>query len=309
MVVSHPRAAADAARKPRRCPSIARRCQNRRHPLRRSHHALCRHDHRRRLSGRDLQRLYQSIRHLRRAAARRPPAHATLSPYHTGVRFSGGVCADAPERSGNSLRRFLLECENLRPSRLLQHPAYRDSLGVYVSARLPDGTEQFFPERTRSAGPAREGRIALMRLANKAHRKLHQSLAFSRRVEKLTRTLDALMPSAATILDVGCGSGLISWNLQQLSPGRQFTGIDVVERDTCMIPHQIYDGDVLPFAPATFDYVLFVDVLHHSIDAERLLAQAKCIARQGIVLKDHYCESGFDYYTLALMDWFGNAQK
>jgi SAM-dependent methyltransferase len=147
-----------------------------------------------------------------------------------------------------------------------------------------------------------------MRLANNAHRKVHQSLVFSRRVEKLTRTLDALMPASATILDVGCGSGLISWNLQQLSPGRQFTGIDVVERDTCMIPYQIYDGDVLPFAPASFDYVLFVDVLHHALDAERLLAQAKRIARQGIVLKDHYCESALDYYTLALMDWFGNAQ-
>jgi SAM-dependent methyltransferase len=147
-----------------------------------------------------------------------------------------------------------------------------------------------------------------MRMANKAHRKLHQSLAFSRRVERLTRTLDALMPASASILDVGCGSGLISWNLQQLSPGRQFTGIDVVERDACMIPYQIYDGDALPFTPASFDYVMFVDVIHHEINAERLLAQAKRIARQGIILKDHYCESRLDYYTLALMDWFGNAQ-
>jgi SAM-dependent methyltransferase len=147
-----------------------------------------------------------------------------------------------------------------------------------------------------------------VRLANKAHRKVHQSLVFSRRVEKLTRTLDALIPAAATVLDVGCGGGLISWNLQQLNPGRQFTGIDVVKRNTCMIPYQIYDGDVLPFAPASFDYVLFVDVLHHAENVERLLAQAKRIARQGIVLKDHYCESRLDYYTLALMDWFGNAQ-
>jgi SAM-dependent methyltransferase len=147
-----------------------------------------------------------------------------------------------------------------------------------------------------------------MGLSNKAHRKVHESLVFSRRAEKLTQALDALMPASATILDVGCGNGLISRNLQQLSPRRQFTGIDVVERDTCLIPCQMYDGDTLPFGPASFDYVLFVDVLHHTPDAEKLLAQAKRIARRGIVLKDHYCESGLDYQTLALMDWFGNAQ-
>ena len=147
-----------------------------------------------------------------------------------------------------------------------------------------------------------------MRLANEAHRKVHANLVSSRRVEKLTQTLDALIPASATILDVGCGDGLISWNLHQLQPQRQFVGIDVVERATCMIPCQMYDGDTLPFTPASFDYVLFVDVLHHTPDAEKLLVQAKRIARRGIVLKDHYCESGLDYHTLALMDWFGNAQ-
>lgn len=147
-----------------------------------------------------------------------------------------------------------------------------------------------------------------MRLTKKAHRRVHSSLVFSRRVERLTRALDALIPASAKILDVGCGSGLISWNLQQLSSRREFVGIDVVERDTCMIPCQMYDGDKLPFGPASFDYVLFVDVLHHTPDAESLLAQAKRIARCGIVVKDHYCESGLDYRTLSLMDWFGNAQ-
>jgi SAM-dependent methyltransferase len=109
-------------------------------------------------------------------------------------------------------------------------------------------------------------------------------------------------------LDVGCGNGVISWNLGQLHSGRQFTGVDVVERDTCMIPCQMYDGEVLPFAPASFDYVMFVDVLHHTTNVERLLTQAKRIARKGIVMKDHYCESRLDYYTLAFMDRVGNPQ-
>jgi len=147
-----------------------------------------------------------------------------------------------------------------------------------------------------------------MSSANRVHRKVHNSLVFSRRVEKLTQALNQLLPASATILDVGCGNGLISRNLQQLSPGRQFTGIDVVERDSCMIPCRMYDGETIPFEPGSFDYVLFVDVLHHTPDAEKLVAQAKRIARRGVVIKDHYCESRLDHHTLALMDWFGNAQ-
>jgi SAM-dependent methyltransferase len=147
-----------------------------------------------------------------------------------------------------------------------------------------------------------------MGFANAAHRKVHESLVFSRRVERLTRTLDELLPASATILDVGCGSGLISSKLRQLKPARQFLGIDVVERDACLIDCQMYDGKAIPFEPASFDYVLFVDVLHHTRDASDLLAQAARIARRGVLIKDHECESLLDYYTLAAMDWFGNAQ-
>jgi SAM-dependent methyltransferase len=147
-----------------------------------------------------------------------------------------------------------------------------------------------------------------MSIARTAHEAVYNKFLFSNRSEKLTQALDSLIPASASILDVGCGNGVISWNLGQLRSGRQFTGVDVVERDTCLIPCQMYDGDVIPFAPASFDYVLFVDVLHHTTNAERLLAQAKRIARKGIVIKDHYCESRLDHYTLAFMDRIGNPQ-
>jgi SAM-dependent methyltransferase len=75
-----------------------------------------------------------------------------------------------------------------------------------------------------------------------------------------------------------------------------------------MIPFGTYDGKTIPFPRKAFDYVLFVDVLHHTTAAEDLLLQAKSIARRGVVIKDHYCESRLDYYTLAFMDWVGNAQ-
>jgi SAM-dependent methyltransferase len=141
-----------------------------------------------------------------------------------------------------------------------------------------------------------------------AHQAIHNKLVFSRRAEKLTRALDSLIPDSGRILDVGCGNGVIPRKLQQLSPGRDFAGVEVVERETCMIPCRMYDGKTIPFSPDSFDYVLFVDVLHHAVEAEDLLRQARLIARRGIIIKDHYCESRVDYYTLALMDWVGNAQ-
>lgn len=147
-----------------------------------------------------------------------------------------------------------------------------------------------------------------MPIAQRAHDAIYSKLVFSRRAEKLTQALDSLIPASASILDVGCGNGVISWKLRQLHPGRDFTGVEVHERESCMIPCRMYDGKTIPFEPNSFDYVMFVDVLHHTTEAEDLLRQARLIARQGIVIKDHYCESRLNYYTLAAMDWVGNAQ-
>ena len=147
-----------------------------------------------------------------------------------------------------------------------------------------------------------------MSISTVAHQEVHNKLVSSRRIQTLTNSLDSVAPRSADILDVGCGNGIISHNLRQLSPERSFTGIDVLARKTCLIPCQIYDGNIIPFAPRSFDYVMFVDVLHHMTEPAKFLAQAVQIARRGIIIKDHYCENNFDHQTLTLMDWFGNAQ-
>jgi glycosyltransferase involved in cell wall biosynthesis/SAM-dependent methyltransferase len=154
----------------------------------------------------------------------------------------------------------------------------------------------------------RQPESTAMPISTGVHEALHNKFVFSRRVEKLTQAVDALIPFSATVLDVGCGNGLISYKLRRLSPSREVAGIDVLPRENCMIPYQSYDGKTIPFPPDAFDYVLFVDVLHHTTDAEDLLRQANRIARHGVVIKDHYCESRLDYYTLAFMDWVGNSQ-
>ena len=147
-----------------------------------------------------------------------------------------------------------------------------------------------------------------MSIGAATHRAIHNKLVFSRRAEKLTQALDSVLPGDARVLDVGCGNGLISHKLQTLNPSRCFTGIDVVARDTCLIPCQMYDGEHFPFDSGSFDYAMFVDVLHHTEDPAKLLTEAARVTKAGVVIKDHYCESKLDQQTLSLMDWFGNAQ-
>ena len=143
----------------------------------------------------------------------------------------------------------------------------------------------------------------------KAQRVIHHRFTHVRRVDKLVEAIDSLIPQAATILDVGCGDGLLAYNLSRCSGGRELTGIEIQPRDGCLIPCTAFDGKTIPCAQGAFDYVMFVDVLHHTANAEHLLREAVRVARHGIVIKDHYCESGFDFYTLSFMDWFSNSTK
>jgi SAM-dependent methyltransferase len=54
------------------------------------------------------------------------------------------------------------------------------------------------------------------------------------------------------------------------------------------------------------DYVMIVDVLHHTEDPAALLSEACRVARHGVVIKDHLLEGFASGATLRLMDWLGN---
>lgn len=70
----------------------------------------------------------------------------------------------------------------------------------------------------------------------------------------------------------------------------------------------LYDGTQFPFADGSYDYVTFVDVLHHTADPLALLVEAKRVARKGIIIKDHLCDSRLARRMLVFMDWVGNRQ-
>src|SRR5579863_8060183 len=116
---------------------------------------------------------------------------------------------------------------------------------------------------------------------------LHEKLVFNRRVETLANWFARLAPSSASILDVGCGDGLISAVLQSRRPDLILRGIDVLPRSHTHIPVEIFDGTRIPFADQSFDAVLFSDVLHHTPDPAVLLHEAHRVAAHSVLLKDH----------------------
>ncbi|MBT1072569.1 class I SAM-dependent methyltransferase [Pelotalea chapellei] len=88
------------------------------------------------------------------------------------------------------------------------------------------------------------------------------------------------------ILDAGCGEGLTLEKLVKLNPAARVIGVDTEPEnlEICRrhgLPVQegsLYD---LPFADASFDTVLFSEVIEHLDDPERALAEIFRVLRPG----------------------------
>jgi SAM-dependent methyltransferase len=137
--------------------------------------------------------------------------------------------------------------------------------------------------------------------------KLHRNLIFGRRTRVLSKALAQLLPTRVRVLDVGCGDGTIDRLIMEARPDVHIEGIDVLVRPQTDIQVTRFDGHRIPFADASFDVVMFVDVLHHTADPAVLLQEATRIARRFVVLKDHTRDGLLANATLRLMDWVGNA--
>ncbi len=135
----------------------------------------------------------------------------------------------------------------------------------------------------------------------------HGGLVFQRRVRVLADRLAPLLPDSARVLDVGCGDGAIDAQIGAARADVTISGIEVLVRPETRVPVEPFDGATIPYGDGSFDVVMFVDVLHHSVDAEILLGEARRVARRAVVLKDHTLDGVLAGPTLRFMDWVGNA--
>lgn len=135
---------------------------------------------------------------------------------------------------------------------------------------------------------------------------LHQRLVARRRVRVLASHLTALIPPGARILDVGCGDGVIDHLISSQRSDVSIQGIDVLVRKNAMIPVKQFDGITIPYPDASFDAVMLIDVLHHTVDPLAMIKEAQRVGGT-LLIKDHFREGFLANTTLKLMDWVGNA--
>jgi SAM-dependent methyltransferase len=135
---------------------------------------------------------------------------------------------------------------------------------------------------------------------------LYEKFVFGLRARVLVHHLAALIPPGAHVLDVGCGDGTIDRLITQQRPDVSIEGIDPLVRPSTQILVRPFDGANIPYPDASFDAVMFVDVLHHTVDPVVLLREAARVGKM-ILVKDHLREGFLAGTTLRFMDWVGNA--
>ena len=116
-----------------------------------------------------------------------------------------------------------------------------------------------------------------------------------RLMSSFERTLDELMARAEpqSLLDVGCGEGVLVHRWAQSLPGRRVVGIDLEEesiqagwsqRQAPNLEYRTMPAEDLPFAADEFDLATAIEVLEHVPDPEHTLAEmARCAERHLLV--------------------------
>jgi SAM-dependent methyltransferase len=105
------------------------------------------------------------------------------------------------------------------------------------------------------------------------------------------------------LIDVGCGLG--SYGRGLLADGYDWLGAEVNASDCAELarqnlPHRQVDGRTLPFADASFDAALCIEVLEHIDDPRPFLAEVRRVAPRQLIVSVPNCELlGYLYDHLA----------
>lgn len=136
---------------------------------------------------------------------------------------------------------------------------------------------------------------------------LHGLLVAPRRRDRLADLLATHLRPGQTVADVGCGDGALAEALSERVKDLKVTGFETLPRPDTRAPVVRFNGRTIPVRDSSFDVVLLVDVLHHTMDPRGLLSEASRVTRDLILLKDHVVWGPFSRWTLRAMDWVGNA--
>jgi 2-polyprenyl-3-methyl-5-hydroxy-6-metoxy-1,4-benzoquinol methylase len=116
-----------------------------------------------------------------------------------------------------------------------------------------------------------------------------------RRVGRFVRGLDELVARAdpQSLLDVGCGEGVLVQRWARRLDGRRVVGADLADprlraewarRGAANLEYRALRGERLPFADGEFDAASAIEVLEHVPDPERALAEMARVARRWLLV-------------------------
>lgn len=97
----------------------------------------------------------------------------------------------------------------------------------------------------------------------------------------------------ASVLDVGCGEGVLVHSWAQQRPEGRFVGIDLeedsiqagwAERQAPNLSYRVMRAENLPFADGEFDLASAIEVLEHVPDPEHTLAEMARCARSHLLV-------------------------
>ena len=102
------------------------------------------------------------------------------------------------------------------------------------------------------------------------------SYHFARAKVLQVRRLESGTP--LSILDLGCGDGVVDLYLREAFPSSAITGIDVSDKSIQVarglglerVDFRVYNGNDIPFGPQSFDLVFLGGVLHHVEGSQQL---------------------------------------
>lgn len=87
------------------------------------------------------------------------------------------------------------------------------------------------------------------------------------------------------ILDFGAGAGQIAGNISQHFKV-DLSLVDIIDYNQTKLKLTLFDGKHLPFKNDSFDLVLVIFVLHHSVNQKEILNEVKRVANKIIIIED-----------------------
>ena len=111
------------------------------------------------------------------------------------------------------------------------------------------------------------------------------SKIYQKAAKRVCQDCSDFIQKGSKILDLGCGSGIISKTFQDFFQAKVI-GVDIKDTRITNIPFKIIDGKSLPFPDNEFDVTLISYVLHHAQDPQSLIAEAKRVSKRIIIYED-----------------------